>query len=123
MCNHKPPARRENLLVDCQGQNSLARVVAQPVNCGRQMRTEFLAKFYFACRQSPQLADHLLVQQLAACEAWLADLRQTAIAPQPEIFTYAVQQFRISQVEAFLAWLITCRQALPTAANRSADLT
>lgn len=84
-----------------------------PVARGRQMRSEFLAKFYFACRQELGAADNLLAQQAGACEHWLADLRRLATAsPQQEMFAYAVQQFRITQIQSFLAWLAACRQAL-----------
>lgn len=96
-----------------------------PVARGRQMRSEFLAKFYFACRQDPTAAESLLTQQSAACTTWLADLhgqaqRQAPPSSQQEIFAYAVQQFRINQVESFLAWLATCRQALGMSATKNA---
>lgn len=83
-----------------------------PVARGRQMRIEFLAKFYFVCRQDPAVADQLLAQQMATCAGWLAELQQQAPTPQQDLYAFAVQQFRINQVESFLAWLLVCRQAL-----------
>ena len=86
-----------------------------PVARGRQMRIEFLAKFYFVCRQDPAVADQLLAQQMATCAGWLAELRQAAANPEPDLFALAVHQFRISQVESFLTWLAACRHSLAPA--------
>lgn len=87
-----------------------------PVAHGRQMRLEFLAKLYFAHRQSPEVALALLVRQLDTCHSWLAAMREHRHA-QPDsstaaYFSFTVEQFRLSQIESFVTWLTTCRQAL-----------
>lgn len=89
--------------------------LTSPVIHGRQMRLEFLAKLYFAYRQGPTVVLPLLEQQTLTCQRWLAALQEPnsdILAGDP--FAYAVQQFRISQIESFLLWLVTCQQALPT---------
>ena len=87
-----------------------------PVTHGRQIRLEFLAKLYFAQRQSSEVAYNLIEQQLVACHSWLAEMReQTQIQKHRQAETYfpvAVQQFRLSQIESFITWLTTCRQTL-----------
>ena len=88
-----------------------------PVTHGRQMRLEFLAKLYFAHRQDPAVVLQLLEQQTCACEHWLGQLQgQFAATPDSDLFAYSVQQFRLNQIESFLAWLAACRQVLLTPA-------
>lgn len=88
-----------------------------PVTHGRQMRLEFLAKLYFAYRQGTAVVQPLLEQQIWACRRWLAEVQtQNSATQAPDPFAYAVQQFRITQIEAFLTWLLTCQQAVPTTA-------
>ena len=84
------------------------------VTHGRQMRLECLAKLYFAYRQGPAVVQSLLEQQIRACRRWLAELQTQTAAPQAtDPFAYAVQQFRVTQIESFLTWLLTCQQAVP----------
>jgi PadR family transcriptional regulator, regulatory protein AphA len=84
------------------GRAAFQHWLTTPVAHGRQMRLEFLAKLYFAYRQPP----------------WLAELREKApSAAEAQPFAYAVHQFRLSQIEAFLAWITTCRQTLPAAVD------
>jgi len=91
--------------------------LTSPVTHGRQMRLEFLAKLYFAYRQGPAVALPLIEQQTVTCLHWLTALQeQSSALPAGEPFAYAVQQFRISQIESFLTWLATCQLALPTPA-------
>ena len=105
------PPRKTYTLTD-KGRAAFLRWLHSPVGRGRQMRIEFLAKLYFACRQGPAAADALLAQQTAACEQWLAQLRRQPPAAQQEMFAYAVQQFRVDQVESCLTWLAGCRAYL-----------
>lgn len=106
----RPPRRTYTLTA--KGRAAYLNWLHSPVARGRQMRIEFLSKFYFACRQGPAVVDNLLVQQTAACEHWLAELHRQPPAAAQEIFAYAVQQFRIDQVESFLTWLADCRAHL-----------
>jgi len=85
--------------------------VKTPVPHGREVRQEFLAKFYFAQCESRQVATQLIRRQRATCRDWLHaqraradDIRDT----QP--FEWLVRQFRIGQIEATLDWLDTCEQ-------------
>lgn len=108
----RPP--RKVYTLTAAGRASFEAWLTTPVTHGRQMRLEFLAKLYFAYRQGPAVVAPLLQQQTEACHRWLAEL-QVGAKPSATLdgFAYAVQQFRISQVESFLAWLAMCQQALP----------
>jgi DNA-binding PadR family transcriptional regulator len=107
----RPPRKIYSLTES--GRAAFLRWLNSPVGHGRQIRVEFRAKLYFAYRQGPDVAFRLIEQQLAACQTWLADMQQqTLYALDSQPFTYAVHQFRLSQLESFLAWLTTCRQAL-----------
>lgn len=88
-----------------------------PVANGRQMRLEFLAKLYFAQRQGPAVIDQLLSGQIAACRQWLTTFQGQNAPHADDYFAYAVQQFRLNQVDSFLTWLTTCQQALVTVRN------
>ncbi|MBX3013765.1 MAG: helix-turn-helix transcriptional regulator [Caldilineaceae bacterium] len=89
--------------------------LATPVSHGRQMRLEFLAKLYFAYRQGPAVVAPLLAAQIKQCQGWLEEQPTQATPPTAlDPFASAVQHFRITQIESFLTWLITCQQALPS---------
>jgi DNA-binding PadR family transcriptional regulator len=106
------PPRKVYALTD-RGRTVYEHWLSTPVPHGRQMRLEFLTKLYFAHRQHPEHVHTLLAAQTAACQQWLAELRgQRATAADTPFFTFAVHQFRLQQVESFLAWLDTCRQAV-----------
>lgn len=98
------------------GQAAFLRWLNSPVTHGRQMRLEFLAKLYFAHRQGTDVADNLLEQQMLACQAWLAEMREQGQTKRNlqniSYFSYTVQQFRVAQIESFLTWLSVCREAL-----------
>ncbi len=112
----RPPRKIYSLTAT--GQAAFQAWLTTPVTHGRQMRIEFLAKLYFAQRQDSATVLQLLERQTTACQQWLVDLPAQAAAPlDTDFFVYAVQQFRLNQVESFLAWLTTCRQALLTRAK------
>ncbi len=85
------------------------RPVAQP----RQMRLEFLVKFYFARREGDTVALRLLEQQRALCQEWLTKQEAQAQAvADPQAYPWLVNQFRVSQIEAVIAWLEHSRQVM-----------
>lgn len=109
----RPPRKVYSLTVI--GRATFEQWLITPVTHGRQMRLEFLAKLYFAYRHGPAVVQPLLEQQIRACRRWLAELQtQTSTTQATDPFTYAVQQFRITQIESFLTWLLTCQQAVST---------
>jgi PadR family transcriptional regulator, regulatory protein AphA len=94
------------------GQETYRTWVQSPVAHGRLMRQEFLAKLYFAQQEGPELVRQLLERQRTLCQEWLATQQMQGKHQQPPSFSGLVRQFRISQIEATLAWLSTCEQNL-----------
>ncbi len=109
----RPPRKVYSLTA--AGRSAFEQWLTTPVTHGRQMRVEFLAKLYFAYRQGPAVASPLLAQQILTCRQWLTELqRQSAVEPAHNPFGYAVHQFRITQVESFVDWLLTCQAVMPS---------
>ena len=95
------------------GQSTFLEWVQNAVEHGREIRLDFLVKFYFAQREGMELVLQLLDRQRTACRKWLG--RQQAVADSlTEAQTYEgfVNQFRMGQTEAMLHWLDTCEQML-----------
>lgn len=110
------PPRKVYALTE-RGRTVYERWLSTPVPHGRQMRLEFLTKLYFAHRQHPDHLHTLIAEQTIACQQWLAELQAQATetatdTAAPAFFPFAVQQFRLQQIESFLTWLATCQQAL-----------
>ncbi len=104
------PPRKVYTLTE-QGRTAYAHWLTTPVPHGRQMRLEFLTKLYFAQRRHPTQVHELIEAQTHVCRQWLTALQeQAASASASPFFTFAVQQFRLQQIESFLAWLATCRE-------------
>jgi DNA-binding PadR family transcriptional regulator len=95
------------------GQTVFLEWVQSPVPHGRKLRLDFLAKLYFAQRETPPLTQQLLTQQRHACQQWLIteQARAQALAPQQQ-FEQFVHQFRLGQLEAMLTWLAHCQETL-----------
>lgn len=103
----RPP--RKVLHVTAAGREAFYRWLAEPVAHGRDFRLEFLAKLYFAARDGGAAAGALIERQRAACEGWLAALRERmAASPADRHFDRLVLRFRASQIEAIVAWLGDC---------------
>jgi len=109
----RPPRKIYSLTA--VGRKTFEQWLATPVTHGRQMRLEFLAKLYFAYRQGLTVVLPLIEQQVVTCQRWLAEVQEQSGLPLgDDPFAYAVQQFRITQIESFLTWLMVCQRALPT---------
>jgi hypothetical protein len=82
-----------------------------PVEHGRDLRQEFLAKLYFANREGAACARRLVAAQRAKCRKMLVTMQARAdAAEQP--FARMVYEFRCSQVQASFAWLDRCEALL-----------
>lgn len=98
------------------GNNAFLEWVQAPVPHGRDLRLDFLTKYYFAERAGPQYRARLFKRQRTACRGWLRAQQKLvdAAGPAPG-FEHQVHQFRIGQIEAMLTWLDQCEAALSTA--------
>jgi DNA-binding PadR family transcriptional regulator len=93
------------------GLDAYERWLLKPVAHPRSMRQEFLAKLYFASQRDAATARRLITAQRTQCETWLAAQRQQSGAETPS-FAETVNQFRLSQIQAILAWLDGCEAML-----------
>jgi len=82
--------------------------VTTPVAHGRDMRLEFLAKFYFARLEGSSTVAQLLERQLACCRQWLADNEERIARLATDSFERIVLQYRAGQLQATIQWLEAC---------------
>ncbi|MCX7859992.1 MAG: PadR family transcriptional regulator [Chloroflexus sp.] len=106
----RPP--RKIFSITAQGEAIFAEWVITPVARGRDMRLEFLAKYYFARREGSTVAAQLLARQIDCCREWLAENDAKAIALPEGSFERLVLQYRSGQLQAVLAWLEGCQNSL-----------
>ncbi|HEX9372725.1 MAG TPA: PadR family transcriptional regulator [Roseiflexaceae bacterium] len=108
---NRPP--RKILSLTSSGRTAFAQWMLAPVAHGRDFRQEFLAKLFFAQRDSPATAARLIADQQQACRDWLIDLRaQAGAIGDDRPYDWLVLQFRISNLEAIVSWLDTCASTL-----------
>lgn len=106
-----PP--RKVFRLTATGEEAFLEWVQSGVAHGRDLRLDFLVKFYFAQTEGVDVALHLVEQQRMICQNWLT--RQQAVATaleEEQRFERLVNQFRIGQIEAMLHWLDSCEQTL-----------
>ena len=113
-----PGRARRPLSLTPTGRAAFGRWRETPVQHGRDLRIEFLAKLFWAEQQSATDGQQLLAGQRAVCTRWLADieteLRQNAAH---DVYPQLVLLFRQGQIAAMLAWLDTCSERLTTVAE------
>lgn len=109
------PARKM-LQLTAAGEAAFLRWVRSPVEHGRDVRMEFLAKFYFARQESTAAALELTARQRGASAQRLAALAEQAVALEPaRSYDWLVLRYRIGQLEAVLSWLDLCADWLVSA--------
>lgn len=107
----RPP--RKVFALTKKGRETFCAWLKSPVARGRAFRLEFLAKLYFAQRDSASTLEDLLREQRAACRAWLAEQqRLMAEVAEHDRYAWLVYRFRKGQIEAMLTWLDECAQTL-----------
>lgn len=106
-----PP--RKVFQLTAAGEQAFLDWVQRGVAHGRDIRLDFLVKFYFAKMEGVDAARHLVEQQQQICQNWLTRQQAAAAALNDERpFAQLVNQFRIGQIEAMLLWLDSCEQTL-----------
>lgn len=104
----RPP--RKILSLTAQGEAIFTEWLSTPVLRGRDIRLEFLAKYYFARREGPVVTAQLLARQIACCRDWLAEYEAKSSGLPADSFERVVLQYRMGQLQAVLAWLEQCQQ-------------
>jgi PadR family transcriptional regulator, regulatory protein AphA len=107
----RPP--RKVLRLTPSGEAAFVRWLQTPVEHGREVRQEFMAKLFFTQQEGPQAVATLVARQREVCRETVAELqaRRAALAAG-RVYDDLVLQFRIGQLEATLVWLDTCAEAL-----------
>jgi len=91
------------------GETEFARWMQSPVQHGRNIRIEFIAKLYFARRLDPLAARTLVSEQKRACTLWYErTLARSHSSPDQEEFDTLVHEFRAGQLSAIIRWLERC---------------
>ncbi|MBN1488160.1 MAG: PadR family transcriptional regulator, partial [Anaerolineae bacterium] len=100
----RPPRKVYELTAN--GHQALMEWIQSPVEHGRDVRLEFLAKLYFAQKEGKEYVQTLLNQQQMACEEWIIEYQmQAATIEQEQPYEWLVYQFRIGQMQAMVEWL------------------
>jgi PadR family transcriptional regulator, regulatory protein AphA len=83
-----------------------------PVEHPREIRQEFMARFYFAYRAGKDSACLLLERQREMCYQWMEMHRQHAAESEDDQFTHFLVDYKQAQMESTLAWVEYCLGSL-----------
>lgn len=99
------PARKEFQITEL-GRRNFKTWLTSPVQHGRDMRQEFLAKIFFILDDHSSLKHNLLQKQISIGSEWIARLKEEN-SKQANQFSYAriIKKYRIYQIQAMLHWL------------------
>jgi PadR family transcriptional regulator, regulatory protein AphA len=99
------PSRKE-FQITGKGRDNFHYWLTSPVQHGREMRQEFLAKLYFAQSTSSVSYRDLKKAQLKICHEWISAIESelTQLSGQQN-YAKIILNYRISQTQAMLEWL------------------
>jgi DNA-binding PadR family transcriptional regulator len=100
---NRPP--RKEFSLTPEGEKAFEAWCSSTVKHPREMRQDFLARWYFV-RDNPQVSSELIRDQLEECSAWEAGL----LSKEQEVeatawFESNIYQFRINQIRGIKNWL------------------
>jgi DNA-binding PadR family transcriptional regulator len=99
------PARTEYNLTE-KGKVAFTQWKSTPVQHPREIRQDFLARWYFATLDNDQEVDELVREQLVICGNWLRGIQQQLVEDTDrEDVHKAILQFRLMQVKSIIDWL------------------
>lgn len=105
------PTRKE-YHITASGSMTFEHWMQEPVLHGRDMRQVFLAKLYFAVKDSPETAMKLVMKQKSIAEAWMEDIKTTLRDLTVEDqYDQLVLDSRMRQISGWLEWLDECTQS------------
>jgi DNA-binding PadR family transcriptional regulator len=106
------PIRKQYTVTD-YGRSVFEEWKACPVEHPREIRQEFMARFYFSYRSSRQEARNLLKKQKQVCLQWLEMHQQHASETEADGFSHFLIDFKQAQMESILQWVDYCLGSLP----------
>jgi PadR family transcriptional regulator, regulatory protein AphA len=90
-----------------------------PVQHGRNIRMELLAKLYFALQADPAIALDLIEEQKAVCFDWVNDFQNSLDkTTESQLYEKIVFQYRLSQIHATLNWLEESKKEIVLSARK-----
>lgn len=102
--NQDPHPPRKIYKLTPAGRKACLEWLNSPVNVPRHIRQEFLAKLYFL--QGDTYSRRALIgRQKSVCQGWLDGYMAQAGHLEPGSFGWGTCQYRISHIQAILAWL------------------
>lgn len=104
------PNRKEYSLTSV-GKQTFYAWRRSPVEHGREIRLELLAKIYFALQSSPDELIDLFEAQKEKCFEWLHESENSLMQlTDSQVYEQIVFQYRIAQIQATIQWLEAMRQ-------------
>lgn len=97
------PSRKEYSLTD-EGRQVVLSWMGKPVDHGREMRQEFLAKLFFSMKLDDKSGLLLIEDQRLECMSWLERIAAHELESQ-SVYHGLIIQYRIKQIEAMIDWL------------------
>jgi PadR family transcriptional regulator AphA len=104
------PAKK-NFTLTPAGRAAFQEWMATPSRGLREMRVEFIARFYFARRESAKAVTALITRQEKSLREELDKLKESKLAQsESDDFGRAIHSFRTSLIKAAMTWLKTARK-------------
>lgn len=98
-------ARKEFQLTEI-GRRNFEAWLTSPVQHGRDMRQEFLAKLFFILDDNRGLKQNLIQEQISVCSEWIDKLKEeNSKQANPSPYVHLILKYRIAQIRAMLDWL------------------
>jgi len=89
-----------------QGQELFKDWMNSAVQHPRDFRQEFMARFFFLLKFAPESINDFFSRQTLECQRWLENTHKSMKdANNDSLFSKAVMEFRVSQIEAITRWL------------------
>jgi DNA-binding PadR family transcriptional regulator len=111
-------APRVRYAITPQGERAFLEWLRVPVERGRDMRQDFLARLFFALQDGTETALALIDRQLEVSTRRLESARDLSSTLGPsDLFERLALDFRVEQTESELRWLADSRNAILTAQN------
>ncbi len=88
-----------------QGEAAFAAWLRHPVGRMREVRSDFLAKIYFALEREPELAKELAAAQVDVCDEYLAGVREELASNEAGSYDALVLSSKLTAAESTKDWL------------------
>ena len=102
-----PPRKEYHLTTS--GHKAFEEWMLSPVEHGRELRQDFLAKFFFARLQGEETARQVLEAQRVTLKKIQSRMEaEDDVLSSSQSYEKQVYQFRMIQIQAFIDWLDSC---------------